>query len=51
MLEGALQAILHHGPVPGSETVPVGHGCVRLNLVLEEIPELPLKLRPSPLFR
>ena len=51
MLEGALQAVLHDGPVPGSETLSVGHGCVRLNLMLEKIPKLPLKLRPSPLLR
>jgi hypothetical protein len=50
MLEGALQAVLHDGPVPGSETLSVGHGCVRLNLMLEKIPKFPLKLRPSPLL-
>lgn len=50
MLQGALQAILHNGPVPGSETISVGHGCIRLDLVLEEIPKLTLELRPSTLF-
>jgi hypothetical protein len=50
MLEGALQAVLKNGPVPGSETLSVGHGSICLDLMLEKIPKLVLKLRPPRLF-
>ena len=51
VLEGALQAVLLNNSVPSPETIPVGNGGVRLDLVLEEVTELPLELRPPALLR
>jgi hypothetical protein len=51
MLKGALQAVMKNGSIPSSETISVGHGSIRLDLMLEKVPKPVLKLGPPALFR